>query len=88
MTTGVEIWGPVNGWREAEKMNELVCTGVMGVPMTSANVPCAKKLRRTRRKERVLERVMKCWLRLLKAEETYPLREALGQKRREKQLNE
>jgi hypothetical protein len=69
---------------KGSRENELVCAEVIGVPMTSANVACAKKLRRTRRKERV----MKCWLRLLKAEQTYPLGEALGQHRREKQLNE
>jgi hypothetical protein len=78
----------VNGWREAGKMNELVCTGVMEVPMTSANVACAKELRRASRKEKVLERAIKCWLRLLKADQTNPLCDALGKQRREKQLDE
>jgi hypothetical protein len=40
--TGVEFWGLVNGWGEVWKMHELFCTGVMEVPMTSANGACAK----------------------------------------------
>jgi hypothetical protein len=88
MATGVEIWGLVNGWREVGKMNELVCTGAMGVPITSANAACAKELGTTSRKETVLERAMKCWLRLLKADQTNPLRDALGQQRRDKQPDE
>jgi hypothetical protein len=59
MMTGVEILGLDNGWREIGKVHEIFCKRIMGAPTAAANGACVKKLGRTNRKEKVLERVMK-----------------------------
>jgi hypothetical protein len=74
MPTDAETWWLVKGWREAEKMNELFCTLVTGLPMASA-----KELGPTSRNDRV----MKCWLTMLKACRINPLRDALEEHMKE-----
>jgi hypothetical protein len=64
MTTGVEIWGLEDGWKEVKKVHELFCKRVMGTSNTAANGACVKELGRTNRKEKVIERVLRYWQRL------------------------
>jgi hypothetical protein len=55
----------------------------MGVPVTSASDVCVKEMERTNGKAKVLEKVMKYWLRLLVTDETPLLGDALRQQRKE-----
>jgi hypothetical protein len=67
---------------EVGKVDELFCERVMEVPLTSQNGACVKELGRLYRKETILERIMKCWLRFLETDETNSLGDALGQEER------
>jgi hypothetical protein len=49
----------------------------MGVPGTVANGVCVRELGRANRKEKVLERISKYWLRLWEADESNPIGDAL-----------
>jgi hypothetical protein len=70
---------------EAEKVHDLFCKKVMGLPLTSPNGACVMEHgKQTRRvnKNKVLNIVMKCWL--LERSETNPSRATLmNQKSRE-----
>jgi hypothetical protein len=54
----------------------------MGVPLISANGICVKELGMRNRKEKLLDRVMKHWLRLLETNYIHQLVDALGLKNR------
>lgn len=36
MTTGVEMWGLKDGWKEQKKIRELFCKRVIGIPGKTA----------------------------------------------------
>jgi hypothetical protein len=61
MMTGVEIWGLEGGWKEIEKVHEMFCKRIFGVPSTAANGACVRELGRTDKKEKVVERIVKYW---------------------------
>jgi hypothetical protein len=64
MMIGVEIWELDDGWREIGKVHEMFCKRIMETPTAAANGACVKELgrtKRTNRKEKVLERVLKYW---------------------------
>jgi hypothetical protein len=87
MITGVEIWGLEDGWKEVQKVHELFCKTVMGTPNTAANGVCVKELRRTNRKEKVMERVLRYWQRLQEMDEMSLLGDSLKQQSLEKGKN-
>jgi hypothetical protein len=64
------------------KVQELFYTSGMRVLLVSEYSACVKKLGMRNRKEKLLARVMKYWLRLLEMNYTHPLGDALGQKNR------
>jgi hypothetical protein len=76
--------------RKQRKFISYPVKGKWGVPLTLPNGACLKALGRTNRKEKVSQRVMICWLRLLETNETNPLGEVLGMARKAggKQLDE
>jgi hypothetical protein len=45
MMTWVEIWGLEGGWEEIEKVHEIFCERIFGVPSTTANGVYARELR-------------------------------------------
>jgi hypothetical protein len=55
----------------------LFCKRVRGAQVTSAIGACVRELGRSNRKEKLLERVTEYWLRLLEADETNPIGDAL-----------
>jgi hypothetical protein len=65
---------------DSNKGTGLFCERVMGVSVTSANGAFVKEFGRADRKEVLLGRVMKYWLRLLEIDETDPVREAKKRK--------
>jgi cell fate (sporulation/competence/biofilm development) regulator YmcA (YheA/YmcA/DUF963 family) len=79
MMIWVEIWGLERGWKEIEKVHEMFCKRIFGVPSTAANGAYVIELGRTNRKEKVAERIVKYWKRLWEMDETSLLREALKQ---------
>jgi hypothetical protein len=79
MMIWVEIWGLEGGWKEIEKVHEVFCKRIFGVPSTAANGAYVRELGRTNRKEKVVERIVKYWTRLWEMDETSLLREALEQ---------
>jgi hypothetical protein len=87
MMTRVEIWGLEGGWEEIEKVYEMFCKRIFGVPSTTANGACVRELERTNRKEHVVERIVKYWKRLREMDETSLLREAVKQQTIEKGEN-
>jgi hypothetical protein len=52
------------GWKLVGGMHKEVCEQVIGVSGTVANGGCIRELGRMNRKEKLLERVVKYWLRL------------------------
>jgi hypothetical protein len=63
MMTGVEIWGLEGGWKEIEKVHDIFCKRIFGLPSTAAKGACVRELGRTNRKEKVVERIVKYWKR-------------------------
>jgi hypothetical protein len=51
MLTVVEIGGLEGGWKEIEKVHELFCKRIFGVPSTAANGVCVREIGRTNRRE-------------------------------------
>jgi hypothetical protein len=87
MTTGVEIWGLEDGWKEIGKVHELFCKRVMGMPNMAANETSVKELGRTNTKVKVMERVLRYWQRLWEMDEMILLGDALKQQSLEKGNN-
>jgi IS1 family transposase len=58
-----KIWGLEGGWKEIEKVHEMFCKRIFGLPNTTVNGACVRELGRTNRKERVVERIVKYWKR-------------------------
>jgi hypothetical protein len=87
MMMGVEIWGLEGGWEEIEKVQEMFCKRIFGVPSTATNGACVRELGRTNRKENFVERIVKYRKRLREMDETSLLREALKQQTIEKGEN-
>jgi hypothetical protein len=87
MMTGVEIWGLEGGWEKIEKVQEIFCKRIFGVPSTAANGACVTELGRTNRKEKVVQRIVKYWERLWDMDDTRLLKEALKQQTIEKGEN-
>jgi hypothetical protein len=44
-------------WKEIEKVHEMFCERVFGVPINATNEACVRELGRTNRKEKVVERI-------------------------------
>jgi hypothetical protein len=84
LMTGVEIWGLEGGWEEIEKVHEMFCKRIFGVPSTAANGACVRELGRINRKEKVVERIVKFRKRLWDMDETSLLREAFKANNRER----
>jgi hypothetical protein len=61
------------------KLHEVFCKRIFGVPSTAANGACVTELGKTSRRERVVERIIKCWKRLWEMGEKSLLGEALKQ---------
>jgi hypothetical protein len=79
MMTGVEIWGSEGGWKEIEKVQDMFCKRIFGVPSTATNGACVRELGRTNRKDKVVERIIKYWKRLWDMDETNLQRKGLKQ---------
>jgi hypothetical protein len=60
---------------------------IMGAPTAVTNGACVKKLGRTNRKEKVLERVFKYWKRLLEMGDSSLLGDVLTYQREERENN-
>jgi hypothetical protein len=54
MMRGVDIFGLIGGWKEIEKVHEMFCKRILGIPSTTANGVCVRELGRTSRKEEVV----------------------------------
>jgi hypothetical protein len=87
MMAGVEIWGLEDGWKEIKKVHELFCKRVMGKPNTAANGACVRELGRTNGKDKVIERVLRYWQRLLEMDEMSLLGDVLKQQSLQKGKN-
>jgi hypothetical protein len=83
----VEIWRLEGGWKEIEKVHEMFCKRIFGVPSTTANGAFVGELGRTNRGGKVVETFVKYWKRLWEMDETSLLREALKQQTIEKGEN-
>jgi hypothetical protein len=59
MVTGVEISGLGEGWEKTEKDHEMFCNRIFRIPRTTANGGCVRELGRTKRREKVVERIIK-----------------------------
>jgi hypothetical protein len=66
---------------EAEKVHDIFCKKVMGVPLASTNgapITCVKDLGKANKKIRVLNTVIKCWLQMSETDNTNPSRDIQG----------
>jgi hypothetical protein len=81
MMTGDETWSLDEGCKEVRKVHDIFCTGLIWAPLPSVNCACVEGLGTADRKDRVLKRVMRYWLRLLETDETNTLGDALGQQK-------
>jgi hypothetical protein len=61
----IEMWDLEGGWKQIDKIHSRFCKVILGMPRSAANNVAELELGRVSRRGKVLNRIVKYWLRLL-----------------------